>query len=93
MTKSKLEPLPIMTADEFRAAVDLLFGGSTEALSRFLDHAPGSKAVRRWAGGDVEVSKCVTILLRMMIHSEVTPVAIRALAMHPGPQRGPSKPR
>lgn len=93
MTKSKLEPLPIMTADEFRAAVDLLFGGSTEALSRFLDHAPGSKAVRRWAGGDVEVSKCVTILLRMMIHTRMPPAAVRALAMHPDSQGGPSQPR
>ena len=81
-------PIQEMSAIEFRRAVGVLFLGDLAAVSRYFAHAPGSKAVRRWADGSAPVSKTVTIILRAAIRCDLALDALRAAAMEPLPRKG-----
>jgi hypothetical protein len=78
---TKLTPIPEMSPEEFRTAIDLLFQGNRGEVSRWLDHAQDSKVVRRWAGGSVPVSKAATILLRLMINCRINSELARKAAL------------
>ena len=83
-----VQQIPEMSPSEFKRAVTILFAGDYDAVSAFFSHAPGSKAVRRWASGEVAVSKPAAILLRAAVRGGLDLEAVRALAMEPLPRKG-----
>jgi hypothetical protein len=78
----KFPVIPDMSADEFRAALAVVFPDHGQLhFARWLSQ--NDRAIRRWADGSARIPPSAAILLRLMAHEGFDPAYVRSFGLVP----------